>query len=313
MDKSYRDIRYVKLHFVLRLLEDTMMPKNKNSALRGGMGEMLLRANCIRDRNCEKCDFESECIVRRTMYSKMEIQPGFMSDGDSVGYVIECNDHREQYSRGDTLKFRLTLFGKTIVYFSQYINAFYALGREGIGKNHSRYDIIAVENSKGHQILNGMDVNMSNYQVETLGSYIDYRKRYIQYEGTQTIDFYSPLTLKYQGRFIQEFQIDAVLEALKRRIYILMCFEGIDSDMDTWRIENIPQMLLEEHHFVSVKRHSNRKRDDILLKGIEGNMLIDDIDEKLIDILIAGEITHIGKNTSFGFGGYRINDGGSIS
>ena len=92
---SIYEIRYVKLKFVAVITHDTMMPANKNSALRGGMGEMLLRANCIRDRKCEICDFESECIVRRTMYSKMDIQPSFMSEGDSVGYVISCSDHRE--------------------------------------------------------------------------------------------------------------------------------------------------------------------------------------------------------------------------
>lgn len=85
MGKGIFDIRYVKLHFTLRMVEDTVMPKYKASAIRGGLGEMLLRANCIRDRQCEKCDFETECIVRRTMYSKMEIQPRFMSSGDSVG------------------------------------------------------------------------------------------------------------------------------------------------------------------------------------------------------------------------------------
>ena len=64
-------IRYIKLHFTVSMLEDTELPIEKVSALRGGMGEMLLRANCVRDRECGKCDFESECIVRRTMYSGM--------------------------------------------------------------------------------------------------------------------------------------------------------------------------------------------------------------------------------------------------
>ena len=173
---SYRNIRYVRLKFVLSIEDDTVMPKNKNSALRGGMGEMLLRANCIRDRDCDSCDFEGECIVRRTMYSKMEIQPEFMTSGDSVGYVISCVDYREQFFAGDTLIFYLTLFGKTIVYFNQYLNAFYALGREGVGKNHSRFQIINVCNSRGKPILNDMDVYMENYRVETLKDYIDYRR-----------------------------------------------------------------------------------------------------------------------------------------
>ena len=39
-------IRYIKLHFTIVLLTDTILPVDKVSALRGGMGEMLLRANC---------------------------------------------------------------------------------------------------------------------------------------------------------------------------------------------------------------------------------------------------------------------------
>ena len=69
--KRALQIRYVKLRFGLRIAEDTRLPVNKVSAIRGGIGEMLLRANCIRDRQCKSCDFESECIVRRTLYSRL--------------------------------------------------------------------------------------------------------------------------------------------------------------------------------------------------------------------------------------------------
>ena len=45
--KKALQIRYVKLHFTIEMLEDTVLPKYKASALRGGIGEMLLRANCV--------------------------------------------------------------------------------------------------------------------------------------------------------------------------------------------------------------------------------------------------------------------------
>lgn len=45
-----QDIRYTKLTFVVQFTEDTMLPKQKVSAIRGGIGEMLLRANCVRGR-----------------------------------------------------------------------------------------------------------------------------------------------------------------------------------------------------------------------------------------------------------------------
>ena len=58
-----QDIRYTKLTFTIEFTEDTMLPKQKVSAIRGGIGEMLLRANCVRRRECEGCDFADECIV----------------------------------------------------------------------------------------------------------------------------------------------------------------------------------------------------------------------------------------------------------
>ena len=114
-------IRYIKLHFCLEILCDGRLPRYKSSALRGGMGQMLLMSNCIRDKNCENCDFEEDCLVRRMMYPKMTIRPKFMTQQDSEGYVLECENKDEFFSSGDKLEFNLLLFGRTIVYFFQFL------------------------------------------------------------------------------------------------------------------------------------------------------------------------------------------------
>ena len=40
------DIRYSKINLVFEFTEATKMPENKVSAIRGGMGEMLLEQYC---------------------------------------------------------------------------------------------------------------------------------------------------------------------------------------------------------------------------------------------------------------------------
>lgn len=55
-------VRYIKLHFTISFIEDAVLPIRKVSAIRGGMGEMLLRANCIRDRVCESCDCAADDV-----------------------------------------------------------------------------------------------------------------------------------------------------------------------------------------------------------------------------------------------------------
>jgi len=306
MGKGIFDIRYVKLHFTLRMVEDTVMPKYKASAIRGGLGEMLLRANCIRDRQCEKCDFETECIVRRTMYSKMEIQPRFMSSGDSVGYVTECEDYREEFRAGDEWNFNLILFGKNIVYFSQYMSALYALGMNGLGKEHSRFEIVSVTNTKGRELLRGNDISMSEYNVTTVSDYISFRKKQMKKEPySGEIKFKTPLTLKYRGEILREFAIEPVFEAARRRVYMLDCFEGIEDNSMQEEVD-YPSVLAEEHRGVSVRRYSTHSDSAMNLQGIEGIMRVESLSDKLLDVLLAGELVHIGKNTSFGFGRYRI-------
>lgn len=306
--KELLQIRYVKLHFVVQFLEDAVFTKDKANLLRGGMGEMLLRANCIRNRECTSCDFESECIVQRTMYSKYEQQPEFVTKGDSIGYVIECENYEKFLKEGSVLKFNLILFGKTIVYFNQYLQAFYALGLEGIGENKARYQILAVKNSKNEDILIGNQVLMSNYEVQMLSDYVEYRLAQLKEYGLeQKIRFKTPLALKYQGKLLEEFDIQAIATAIMRRIYMFLCYEGkrkeVSFFLDTLEL---PSIIEQYHTEINVPRVSTRHHQRMIFKGIKGTAFLEQLEEDFLALLLAGEIIHIGSNTSFGFGRYRV-------
>ena len=68
------------------------------------------------------------------MYFQFDYKPDFITTGESIGYVVECEDYKKAFEAGDTLEFNLILFGKTMVYFNQYLQALYALGQNGIRK-----------------------------------------------------------------------------------------------------------------------------------------------------------------------------------
>lgn len=302
---QYLQVRYVKLYFTITFLEDTRLPVNKVSALRGGMGEMLLLVNCVRDRDCESCDFETECIVRRTMYSKFEKKPDFVTTGESIGYVLECEDRRKEFYVGDTLEFQMILFGKTIVYLNQFIQAFTMLGMQGLGKEHSRFRISEIRNTTKEVLYDGAQLDMGRYHIFRLCDYVEnrIRKKKGQWKGQLT--FYSPVTLKYQKEFLQEFQMEPIIIAIKRRIYMLNCYEGVDEE---WKEENfeIPEIIWQDHQFVQVERYSSRQNSKMTLKGIKGRIQLNGVDDALLPLLLAGELIHIGKNTSFGFGRFLV-------
>ena len=56
-------------------------------------------------------------------------------------------------------------------------------------------------------------------------------------------------------------------------------------------------------------RFFNENKSDIYLRGISGKVVLSEMSEECLDYLLAGELLNIGKNTSFGFGKYRIKTG----
>lgn len=302
-------IRYMRLRIQVIMQEDTELPSYKSFALRGGIGEMLLRQNCIYDREkCENCGFIDECIVRRIMYAKPENPIFFMKNGESLGYNLECTDYRKHFGAGDSMEFHLVLFGKCISYFWQYLQAIHALGKEGIGKEKSRFKIYQILNIRKEQIVSDNCVYKNAYEWETIGKYVERRLPFLKKnEGSLAVHFLTPATIKHHGEFQQKFQSEAFVKALLRRIYMMDCFEGIGEELMEYR-ESLPTVVSQKVEFRSIRRFSSTQGKGIYLKGLEGEMKLEGVSNFLLVCIAAGEVLHVGKNTSFGFGMYRIKE-----
>ena len=305
-DKLNIPIKYSKLYITVEFSEDVKLSENKVSAIRGGIGEMLLCENCIRNRKCSECEFTSECIVQRILYSSMDIEPRFMGKGDSVAYVIECENYKRNFKCGEQLKFQIIIFGKVLVYFSQIIHAVSMLGMNGLGTHKARFHIIAVDNDKGEHILENSSIYMERYRIESVEDYVQRRLRDLNNRERLILKFVTPLSIKYHGEFLQNFDIASVMNAIRRRIYILLCFEGIEDEELYSECDILPEQIRECSVKKEVLRYSNRRSQSMKLRGITGEMEIQNVSSANLKLLLAGELIHIGKNTSFGFGRYEI-------
>ena len=311
--KQRLNVPYIKLKFVLAFPDGAYLPKNKVSALRGGMGEAFLRQHCVRDRACRTCEFKKTCIVYMTMYTSMEVKPPFMQGDDSVGYLLECENSRQKFAVGDELYFYLTLFGRNIEYFSLYLNAFYQFGMIGMTESQIPFRILRIETEEHNLLLTENDVDMGNFHIHTLSEYAARRLRRIQRnheEGNFKYDllmtFHTPLRLKYEGEFIQKFSPQAIIPAVSRRIMMLDYFTG--NLLDGFKTEVCPETVLQHAYPSKVVRHSTTQNKSITMCGIRGDLQFLLEDEELVLYLLAGELLHIGKNTSFGFGRYTIRE-----
>lgn len=299
---DYFDIRYCKVYFKIQFPEDAFLPREKVSMIRGGVGEMLLQQHCLSDRNCKNCRFQEDCPVPRIYYHPLKIKPAFVTSGESLGYTWECFDKRTFIKAGDYLCFQLILFGNTIIYFQDILQALYNLGMVGMGRSRAGFQIVEVMNELKMSILDRGNIYNERILISKVGEYI--KRRDIPQKDTMRIRFFSPLSLKYQGKFLQEFQGAALIDAAVRRIYMLNCMEGNDLEMPGNDKE--PEVLQQNVKKVQVSRYSNTHRSHISLHGICGECALEGLSEEMVPFLIAGELVHIGKNTSMGFGKYKI-------
>ena len=299
------NIPYVRLKFLICFPENSLLPKYKVSALRGGMGEMLLRSNCIRDRNCKVCPFEGACIVRSAFYTRMKRKPDFMQGDDSIGYLIECDDSRTEFYAGDHMVFYLVLFGNNLVYFAQYLQAFYQLGNAGVGRYHSRFFIQSVENQFGHSLLEHDNIRMDYYTPELLSAYVIRREKMFSAENHQVgLRFITPFTVKYQGKYIHTFIVEAIIQSCLRKVMMLDYFT--DQYLDMPELCGYPSINIQKCFESKIPRYSSTHGEKVMLHGIKGEFYFESFPREILPYLIAGERIHIGKNTSFDFGRYQL-------
>lgn len=304
-EKINFDIPYIRLRFQAELISDTILPVTKVAALRGGMGEMLLRQNCVMDQNCGSCRFQRCCVVRHTFYSHMEKRPPYVTGAESVGYLIECTDPRTKFRRGSCFEFSLILFGDSIAFFNIYLQAFCQLGMVGLGKQKSRFQIRTVCSTRGEPVVSGNEVNMGAYRIGAVSDYISDRKQILRKGGgSWMVKFLTPLNMKYQQEVMRQFYGEALVKGAARRLQMLNYYTGTEAEIPEF--SEYPEIIRQSVHTARVERYSATQDSHMTLRGIMGTAVFAEIPEDCLDYLIAGELIHIGKNTSFGFGKYVL-------
>ncbi len=200
-----------------------------------------------------------------------------------MGYVIECEDKRERFRRGERFQFHLLLFGKTMVYFTQLLQAFYLLGQIGIGKDRARYQIEEVTNGQGECVADSTQAYAGRLGISTIARYVEERRKQIAGTDRKIISFQSPVSIKYHGRFIRQFDAEALFRCILRRIYSFDCFEGIEAPL--LELENeMPEIIFQKSYPVSVSRYSSTLDAKMQLRGISGELVF----EKLSELQLTG-------------------------
>ena len=100
--------------------------------------------------------------------------------------------------------------------------------------------------------------------------------------------------------------MDPVIASIRRRLYMLDCFEGIEEEIFWDETPESAVTIKQQSRLEGVNRYSNRRDSAMTLRGIRGKVWFEGADEETMKLLFAGELLHVGKNTSFGFGEFEV-------
>lgn len=302
--------------FDLTVTDEIVLPPYKGFAFRGVFGTVLRELACvIPDENCSRCPFRHTC----TYAYLFETSPAEGIDGlrrfsnFPRPYIIHppMGDQR-QFRRYDSMSFDFVLIGRSSDCIPQIIMTFEEIGRRGIRNGQGRFmidSVTAVGDKETEQII---------YRKGALsGAPILLREILFQQQEDKnatdiTLMFYTPLLVEERGTIqIEPPQFGFLFENLARRITLLQLLHGTGG-ADTYQMDS----LLEETKAIkiratdmkwqSMERISNRQQARIKTGGLMGSITYSGNLTPFIPYLQAGELIHIGKSTTFGFGGYRV-------
>ncbi|MEJ2445060.1 MAG: CRISPR system precrRNA processing endoribonuclease RAMP protein Cas6 [Exilibacterium sp.] len=309
-----------RYRFTFRVTEAIRLPDYAGSTLRGGFGHALRQLACVVPQmQCAGCSLIDQCpypqifaphdIPRKTdAFSTIRSIP--------VPYIIEPPSRGETHYETDSeITFCMVLMGKALQQLPIIILAWRRAFLRGISKTRGKAELITVD----WMSPDGTAKTVYSEQSPVIAPHspalsipVDIEKRDFY------VHFVTPLRLQHQGKILgaREMNPAILLRNLIRRVSLLLQFHLGQTEpfpMESIRAFNALADSLEDKRRLAwrnCERYSSRQRQKTPLSGLEGYWLLRNLPVELFPFLYLGQWLHVGKETMFGLGHYRlVNEG----
>ena len=291
------------------------LPQFKGSTLRCGFGHALKRISCaLRSQDCGSCLLSGSCAYAFLFEVKKAIplESGHLRVAQRPHpYVIVPPDEKKRvYEANDPFIFDLILFGRANDYLPHILYAVREMGKSGLGKrtkNKGRFEIESVQ--QGDQTIFSGDNLNTGYPLQQLS--LDMLTG--SADGEITLTCLTPLRLKYVSRLQSALPFHIIIRAALRRVSTLEAVYGDgEPDLDYKGIAARAAGIKatdSDCRWVEIERYSSRQRSSMMFGGVQGRAVYrgDGLSE-FLPLLRYCEVTHLGKQTSFGLGKIIVQD-----
>ncbi len=304
--------------FRLSFTDACQFPCYPGSAIRGLIGHGLRALLCVTgQKSCEGCQLRKRCGYSRFFDSPGQVQwEGRQVSAAPHPWVLDCDSPPAESRR--TLRsydFCLTLIDDDGTALFWLFHALRKAGRLGLGRQKAsfRVDGVWLETALGsQQWLEWEDKNHAKLQGKTKQT-VDLRDcNQLDFNKKLRIDFQTPVRIKRHGRLVgpREFSARLVLQALQWRFRDLLALYGLPGG--GVKLPDIPEhvdkfLVQADLDWLDWTRYSSRQGTRMKLGGVVGSCQLDVADQpEWWPLLWLGQWLHIGKQTSFGLGKYRL-------
>jgi|Deesub1362A_J573_1020465.scaffolds.fasta_scaffold01573_9 CRISPR-associated endoribonuclease Cas6 len=318
LKSAFADLRFEKFVFEVKPQSAIIFPSYKGVTLRGAFGKSLKRLFCVEKKSKKSC---SECLLNQSCsYSyifespNIKKEPYFLSPNSSVPhpFVLEPPlDAKRHYQPGETFSFGLILVGKALRYLPSIVYSFVEIGKKGLGVERGKFSLVNVYSVQKEKKVVIFDSRKECFLNVSFTSKRDFPYgEEMKKTDTLKLEFLTPVRIVKEGKPLKNLEFWNIINALLIRLAQLMYFHcGEKPEIDIQKLvdESRGVKVVESQLYWSEFAHfSPRIRERIKLGGLLGDITFKGKLDKWYPILKLGEILHLGKATSFGFGKYTV-------
>ncbi len=302
------ELPIARYRFSFRLNENLCLPPYAGSTLRGVFGHALRKAACMtRQKECGGCSLLQTCPYSRIFATpSSSLLNKSQHKNPPQPYIIEAFSDGIRYHPADSLyQFDIVLIGSVRQQLPLIAYAFGQAFKRGITKNNTTGTLedIAVENNGCWQ---------SVYHNNQIQPHTDDIILPASYPADIEITFQTPLRLQQQNSVlgINRLTAEILLKQLVRRTSTLATLYWQSLEADYPSLMQAAAHIKSSHQlqWLDWSRYSNRQQQQINLGGAIGTWQFQDLPLPFSQLLHIGQWLHIGKETVFGYGRYKIKE-----
>ena len=297
-----------RLHW--RALTPTQLPDYAGSMLRGAFGHALRRVACLtRQKDCTGCPLLDTCAYSAVFAPPARPNTLQRMSQTPAPYLIEPPAWGpRRLETGDDWRFDLVLCGRALAELPLITLAFRQALERGIGPGDGRSQLTAIDHETGdtHRTVYRPELSRFDAHIPAIPALPP---------GTTaneiTLHVHTPLRLQENGRALPPNRLteQALLMAAIRRAALMQTFHGAGTpDWDFPGLKRIAETITGNKHleWKDWTRRSARQQQTMQLGGVTGTWTLRGDLSPFLPALHLGQWLHLGKETVFGLGHYRM-------